>query len=99
MQVTLTLTPGQIDKPAGKTAGDWRIGLTQGGSVVHNYVGPLASCVFPSVTPGEYTAFAERRAIEGGQIGPTVEAAITVPATVAGAEQVDVVAAITATFG
>lgn len=99
--VTLTIPPSAplIDQPAGKTFGNWRIGITGGGSIVAEHNGPEDFAIFEGIAPGIYGCFYERRAVEGGQIGPTVEGPLTVPASVLGAPQGKVAGgALLATF-
>lgn len=87
---TITLTTQQIPKPAGRVAGNWRIGLKDTlGNLVRDYSGVVPQVLFEDVANGQYVIFAQRLDTAGAVID-----GIERPFTVTDGELVDVPLAI-----
>lgn len=94
----ITINPTSIDKPTGVTPGNWRIDLVRNGFFIKQYAGPDPSCVFENVDAGPATLYHDRLDSSGVTIGTKVAEAVTVPASVPGAEQVLVAGSTTVIF-
>lgn len=95
--VKLTITVGQIDKPAGITGGLYHYimhPVPVGSDIEAN--NSAVEHTFNDVPAGEYIAYCQRRAVEGGYVGNRFSAPVTVTESVPGAEQIDVVVGLSA---
>ena len=93
--VTVNITTGKIDKPAGATAGQWFFILHPAVGSDIEALNDAPSHRFTNVPAGTYTAYGQRRSTANQPLGSQASAVVVVPESVEGAEQIDVAVALT----